>query len=454
MNNLEHDLRHIYIRCKRVSQSDMSDGGIINVLEHGVAADGVTNNTTQINNIIKNMKNGGMLFFPPGKYVTGSIIMRSNITIHISRGAELIGSDCKDDFPYVREAADVGFARDGRHAFISAWMCENIAIEGGGVINPRGENWWDNPSDKQRPRAIQTVLCDNVKIRDVTIKNSPIWTIHPVCCNNVLVDGVSIKNPADSPNTDGINPESCSNVRVSNCIVDVGDDCITLKSGTENDALQKKYACKNISIVNCTLLRGHGGIVIGSEMSGGVKSVVVSNCIFDRTDRGIRIKTRRKRGGIVEDVTISNLHMQNVLSPFTINEYYVCGARPDDMELFSPCAIDVDETTPIIRNISLNNITVRNAFVSAMYILGLPELPVSGLKVSNISVETVCCDDICDEAIMNPNSEKLQGSGIHLENIADSYFDNISVTVACGEALATNNVKNVRFNGEILGCCK
>lgn len=178
--------------------------------------------------------------------------------------------------------------------------CKNVSIVGRGVIDGRGQIWWKNPENEHRPRVIQTILCDDVVIDGITIINSPMWTIHPMCCNNVRVSNVTINNPVDSPNTDGINPESCSGVHITNCTIDVGDDCLTLKSGTETDYFQKQYPCENIVVSNCVMRNGHGGVVIGSEMSGGVKNITISNCIFDGTDRGIRIKTRRKRGGMLK----------------------------------------------------------------------------------------------------------------------------------------------------------
>ena len=420
------------------------------VTKFGISGDGKTNNTKRINEVINEMKNGGILYFPPGRYITGSIILKNNMTLYLSTGAELVGSENKDDFPYLENADQIGYTRGGRYALIAAVKAKNIVIEGGGTINANGSYWWKNPEDQHRPRTIQTILCDNVKIKDITIKNSPMWTVHPVCCNNICIDGITIINPSDSPNTDGINPESCSNVRISNCLIDVGDDCITLKSGEETDLLQKRYPCENISITNCILLSGHGGIVIGSEMSGGVRNITVSNCIFNGTDRGIRIKTRRKRGGVIENLMFCDLLMTDVFSPFTINEFYYCGADKNDMTLFSHKSAEITEQTPVIKDINLNNITVRNATVSAIYIIGLPELPVKGVRASNISISTTVNKEVCQPPVMMPNAEKMQGRGVFLENIIDSEFNNIKVSVTSGEVLNVRNIKNVLFNGKQL----
>ena len=424
---------------------------LIDVTTHGVIGDGETNNTAAIQKIISTMTNGGILFFPPGHYVTGSIRLQSNITLYLSTGATLLGSSLLEDYPLFDDSDIPGYKRGGRHAIISAVRARNIMITGGGTIDGRGYNWWEAvPKDHGRPRSIQPILCDNVKIKDITIKNSPSWTIVPTCCHNVVIDGISIQNPSDSPNTDGINPESCCNVRISNCSVDVGDDCITLKSGTENDPLQKQFPCENITITNCTLLNGHGGVVIGSEMSGGVRNVTVSNCVFNGTDRGVRIKSRRKRGGAVSNLMFSNLFMTDVYSPFTVNLFYRCGTDRTNQELFTFDPMPLAEDTPIVEDISISNVVVRNAKVAAMYIIGLPERPIRHLRVDGFSVETVIDPDVCTEAVMLPEKEKLQGRGIRLDNVADSEFTNIRITVANGDPLTVANVTNVTFNGKVL----
>ena len=157
---------------------------------------------------------------------------------------------------------------------------------------------------------IELLRCTNVRLEGITCRNSASWTVHPLVCDNVTVDGITIANPPDSPNTDGINPEACSNVRIANCHIDVGDDCITIKSGKEHEPFRSSRPCENITVTGCTMLHGHGGVVIGSETAGGVRHVAIANCVFDGTDRGIRIKTCRGRGSAVEHVSVSNVVMQ------------------------------------------------------------------------------------------------------------------------------------------------
>jgi polygalacturonase len=169
-----------------------------------------------------------------------------------------------------------------------------------------------------RPQLIGIVRGKHVAIEKVHLIDSPSWTIHPQFCEFVRVDGVTIENPVPSPNTDGINPESCRNVQIMNSRIDVGDDCVTLKSGINEVGRKMGKPDENITITNCVMLRGHGGVTIGSEMSGGVRNVVVSNCVFQGTDVGIRVKSQRGRGGVVEGLSVSNIVMQDVASAFTI----------------------------------------------------------------------------------------------------------------------------------------
>ena len=295
----------------------------------------------------------------------------------------------------------------------------------------------------------QPILCDNVRLAGITIKNSPMWTVHPVCCKNVTIDGITIRNPWDSPNTDGINPESCSGVHISNCTVDVGDDCLTLKSGTEDDLLQKQYPCENIVVTNCTMLNGHGGVVIGSEMSGGVKNVTISNCVFNGTDRGIRIKTRRKRGGCVEDILINNIMMTNVFAPITVNGYYQCGGTdPDDMSLFSLEKLPVSDDTPVMKNIIISNVRATKATASAGFIYGIPESPVEGLRISNYSVEMVESEtEIKDKPIMAWHIKKTAGTGLYCCFCKDVVFDNVSIKVLNGSAVKVEESEDIRLSG-------
>lgn len=387
----------------------------------GAKQDGITLNTTLINNTINrlNAKGGGTLFFPAGKYLTGAIKLKSNITIELEAGATLLFSDNFDNYlPFV-EMRHEGILMKSFSPLIYAVDAENITIKGEGKIDGQGQKWWDEfyrviedlkvngirnfnkyqpmwdkandakalyaetnedyVSSMQRrffrPPFIQPVRCKNIKIQGITITNSPFWTVNPEFCENVTVDGVTIANPL-SPNTDGINPESCRYVHISNCHISVGDDCITLKSGRDLQARKLGWADENITITNCTMLAGHGGVVIGSEMSGGVKKVTISNCVFDGTDRGIRIKSTRGRGGVVEDIQVSNIVMKNIKEEaITLDLLY--SKMP--VEPFT-------ERTPIFRNINISNVAGSDVLIP-IKIRGLEESPISDITFTNINID-------------------------------------------------------------------
>jgi polygalacturonase len=234
-----------------------------------------------------------------------------------------------------------------------------------------------------RPPVIQFFNCRNVAIRDITVINSPFWTIHPVYCKNLEISGVTIINPPDAPNTDGIDIDSCAGVLVQDCTISVGDDGIALKSGSGSDGLRVNRPTRDVTVRNCTVSAGHGGIVIGSETAGGIQQVLTEGCRFIGTDRGIRIKSRRGRGGDMADMVFRNLVMEDNLCPLTINMYYRCGASQEDNQLFSQTAGPLGPGTPSVRNIHISGIRASGCRASAGFVAGLPESPVENLTIED-----------------------------------------------------------------------
>ena len=267
-----------------------------------------------------------------------------------------------------------------------------------------------------RPCLIEWLHCENVRISGVTLRNSGLWNTHLVYCDNVVVDGVSIQNPADAPNGDGLSLDSCRNARVSNTLFDTGDDCLTLKSGIDADGRRVNRPTEDVLISNCLFLRGHGGVVLGSELSGGIRRILVTNCLFKGTDRGLRIKARRGRGGYAKDIRLTNCHFENTLSPFVINARYVCGARGDPVAS-DPGPRPVDETTPIFDGIHISQCTARGCIAAAMWISGLPEAPVRNLSLSDLLLETVSPDGEPKMAAMAYGARKTRGAGMILEHV-------------------------------------
>jgi polygalacturonase len=417
------------------------EGVFFNVLVYGAIGDGETDCTKAFAAAIDacSKAGGGTVLVPAGRFVSGSIVLKSNITLNVTPGATILGANGDEGFPAIDGWWSNNIHADG---------VENIAIVGGGVIDGRGKYWWDRmrKGDKKvmRPNLIGLRNCRNVLLRDVQLKNSPMWTVRPIFCNNVTVDRVSICNPSDSPNTDGINPDSCSNVHISNCHIDVGDDCITIKSGKQDEPGRKGRPCENITVTNCTMIHGHGGVVIGSETTGGIKNVTISNCVFQDTDRGLRLKSVRGRGGVMEDIRVTNIVMENVLCPFVINSYYMHdpNASTDPADAFKPQP--VSEGTPQFRNIHFSNCTARNVRSAAGFVHGLPEMPASGVTFDNIRIEMT--DDPQNkggQAAMAKWLKDTKEAGFMCFNVEDIAFRNVRIERAIGTGLLVQRGKGV-----------
>ncbi len=369
----------------------MADRISITPMEFGAKADGKTLDTAAIQAAIDHCGSlgGGTVFIPAGNYLTGAIFFKDNINLYLDSGAELFASQDPADYPVTPNRWE-GMEQQTYAPIVAGNGLHDISVTGRGVINGQGDFWWRGFLEKTlqypRPRMIGFADCINVLIEGITLKNSPAWTVNPVRCENVTIRGLNIINPPDSPNTDGINPDSCRLVRISDCYVSVGDDCITIKSGTQHEHPDRRAACRDIMISNCILERGHGGVVIGSEMSGDVQNVVISNCIFISTDRGIRMKSRRGRGGVVENIQVSNVIMDGVLCPFTMNLYYNCNGAKGDKIVADKSSRPVDDGTPIFRNIRYSHITATRVSIAAGYFYGLAEMPLEEISLTDVSV--------------------------------------------------------------------
>lgn len=432
------DIRKILLILMGLCQVTALQAERVNMREAGASADGRTLNTELINSTILRLsrEGGGTLFFPAGTYLTGSIVLKSHITLDLEAGATLLFSDDFDHYlPFV-EVRHEGVMMKSFQPLIYAVDAENITIKGEGTLDGQGKKWWseffrvmvdlrdhgmrdlnkyqplwDAVNDTAaiyaetnkdyvntlqrrffRPPFIQPLRCKNFKIEGVKIVRSPFWTVNPQFCDDVQIKGVTIHNEP-SPNTDGVNPESCKNVHISDCHISVGDDCITIKSGRDAQARRLGVPCENITITNCTMLAGHGGVVIGSEMSGGVRRVTISNCVFHGTDRGIRIKSTRGRGGIVEDIRVSNIVMHDIQ-----REAIVLNLKYSKMP-FEPKS----ERTPVFRNIHINGVTVSDV-KTPVKIVGLEEAPISDIVLRDIQVrgaKEVCIFQDCERILLD-----------------------------------------------------
>jgi polygalacturonase len=423
---------------------------MIDVRAYGAAGNGCTLDTPALQAAIDacHTQGGGTVNVPAGRYVTGAIFLRDDITLHLEAGAILLGSEDLADYPIINGRWE-GAEQSTYASLITGANLRNIAVTGRGAIDGRGAHWWRRFTDKTlahpRPRLIAFANCDNVLIEGITAINSPSWTINPVRCENVTIHGVSIINPADSPNTDGINPDSCRLVHISDCYVSVGDDCVTIKSGVETEDADQRAPCENVTITNCTMAHGHGGVVIGSEMSGGVRNVVISNCVFIGTDRGLRFKSRRGRGGVVEDIRISNIVMTDVLCPITLNLYYACGAWGDTVVSDKqPHPVTAD--TPQFRRIHFSHITARDAKYAAAFLYGLAEMPVEDITLSDITI-SLSPDAAPGYPEMADDMDLMQRAGFFVRNARGLRLHQVEISGQTGAAFHVIDSSEVELSG-------
>ncbi len=457
---------------------------IYDILDFGASPDGKTDCSAAFSRVLATVKaeGEGTVFLPPGRFLTGPIELTDNATLFVSRGATLLFVTDPERYEPVRTRWE-GIMCHAMHPLIFARKARNLAIRGEGIIDGNGEPWWnthrgnkagkrpgpsspmemrlaalngpakDQPSggggrETQflRPPLLQFLSCEGVSVEGVTLRNSPFWTVHPVFSENVSIRNVRIENPSDAPNTDGIDVDSCSEVSIVGTTVDVGDDCIALKAGSGPQGLAEGKPTRNVSISNCTFLHGHGGVVIGSETAGGIENVDVTNCRFVGSDRGIRIKSRRGRGGTVQNLSFRNLVMEKVLAPLTINLYYNCGAKASDSEaLFSQAAAEVTALTPKIRNIGVSNLVAAECLASAGFIVGLPES-----KIENLSMENCAISVAAGNLVSVGRSEMYQGlsetdyRGLRLKNVECS-MNGLKVENCPGEGFRAEDGCSLRF---------
>lgn len=380
---------------------------------------------------------GGKVTIAAGTYHVKYLNLTSNLNLHLCNGARIIFSNQFATFPAIKTRYE-GTETKMRHPDVYGNNVHHVQITGNGTLDGNGQAWWKmyqqaksgplkgksvTPYQYSRPYLIAFDHSSEIKITGIKLINSPTWTIHPLECNDVLIQSVTIDNPLDSPNTDGIDPESSQNVKILNNSISDGDDCIAIKSGTEKTA--QKSPSQDIIISNNIMKHGHGGVVFGSEMSGGIANVVISNNVFDHTDRGIRMKTRRGRGGQIENITVTNTIMQSVITPIAINAYYGKSGSVSANYLTSEKQ-PFNESTPCIKNITISNTFASDVSAVAGFIYGLPESPVSGLTITNYSV-TMQPNAIAKAPEMIEQSQKYADAGFWLENTANIKMNNVTL---------------------------
>jgi polygalacturonase len=383
-------------------------------MSFGAKADGKTKDTKAIQAAIDDCaaNGGGTVTLGYGTYLSAPIVLKSNITLEVRHDATLLGSPDHADYP---EA--MVFRAPGRQSLISAVNAQNITITGTGIIDGNGASWWRDAKGTRpsgimgqivfRPRLIVFDHSRHIRISGVTVQNSPSWQIIPYYCDDVAIRGIKVLAPADSPNTDAIDPFSSSNVIISNVTADVGDDNIAIKSGKINSPGPDDPS-RNITITDCTFLHGHG-LSIGSELAGGAQTIVAERIHFKATDQGIRIKSSRDRGHDVGHLIFKNIDMDGVKTAILISEYYPQVAPPADN-----AAKPVGRLTPFFHDFHFENITAKGSDVAAV-IYGLPESPIKNLSLKNVRLGAT--------------------KGLIVSDAQNVSFDGVKVTAAQGKAI-------------------
>ncbi len=454
---------------------------VFNPADFGAVGDATTNNTAAFAKTMAAVKaaGGGTVWVTAGRYLTGSIELVDNVTLHLDAGAELLYSGDSADSPVVPsrwECTNVyTFA-----PLIYANGKQNIAITGRGVLNGQGWNWWWRSASRGlkppagqrpvleataareewrkvyarieagekttvddfklakeflRPSLVGLYNCRNILVEGVTLFKSPMWMLHPVYSDDILVRGVRFvsADPDDQPskegtgpNGDGIDVDSCRNVRISDCFFTTSDDCIVIKSGRDNDGLRTNRPTEYITITNCVMYKGHGAVVIGSETSGGIRDITASNIVSKGTDTGVRIKSQRGRGGVMENFRFDNWIIEDAQrTAFEITMRY---GRTEEAP--------VSEKTPLFRNFSYSNITVTNAKKVAT-VEGLTERAIDQLRFSDINATGKAgfiADHGADIKLQNVRIAVEQGSALSFDACSAVSLDDVKARTSAKDS--------------------
>ena len=419
-----------------------------NIIKYGARPDGITLNTKSINDAIIacNKKGGGVVVIPAGFWLTGPVELKSNVNLHLQKNALLQFTKDLTQYKLV-ESNWEGLQQMRNQSPLSATGATNIAVTGFGIVDGNGDAWrmvkkdkltetqWKklvasggilsddkktwypsegslkgsrlgNPGvispeknaafysgikDFLRPNLLVFTSCKKVLLEGVTFQNSPAWNLHPLMCQDLTVRNVYAKNPWYAQNGDGIDVESCKNVLIENSTFDVGDDGICIKSGRDESGRKRGMPTENLLVRNCTVYHAHGGFVIGSEMSGGAKNLYVENCTFIGTDIGLRFKTTRGRGGVVENVFINNISMKDVVGEAILFDMYYAAQDPvplagEKREPPKVVILPVTEGTPQFRKFYVNNVVCDGA-EKAVFIRGLPEMNIRDIELKNMIIQ-------------------------------------------------------------------
>jgi polygalacturonase len=431
----------------------------LNVREIGAKGDGIQDDTPFIQAAIMACPKDGRVLIPKGTYHITSLFLKSHIKIELAEGAELQADTDRNKFPRFpgviesydeKEDYNLG-TWEGNPlpmfaGIITGIDVEDVVIYGRGLINGQADfdNWWHDVRQMKiafRPRMVFLERCKNVSLQGFSLKDSPAWVLHPYFSQDLKFIDLTINNPANSHNTDGLDPESCKDVEILGVHFSLGDDCIAIKSGKIYMGRKFKTPSENIMIRQCLMENGHGAVTVGSEVGAGVKNIHVENCLFRHTDRGLRIKTRRGRGkdSVLSEIYFDHIQMDHVMTPFVVNSFYFCD--PDGKSDYVQCreALPVDERTPSIKGLYFTNIKAENCHVAASFFYGLPEQKIERIELKNVEVS------FAEEAskgapAMLSGIEECSKKGFLINNVETLILEQVSISGQVGEAFDLTNV--------------
>lgn len=422
----------------------------LNVRDFGAKGDGVTDDTMFLQTAILACPAGGRVLVPEGVYRVTSVFLKSHVCLELAKGAVLSAFTERERFPVLpgsvpaeNEAGELLFGtwegeREACFAGILTGIdVEDVTVTGEGIIdgNATWDNWWKESKVKKiawRPRLLYLCRCKHVTVEGITVQNSPSWTIHPYFSEELRFYNLHILNPSYSPNTDGLNPESCKKVEIAGVYFSVGDDCIAVKSGKLAMGEKYKTPSEEIVVRHCHMQDGHGAVTIGSECAGGVKKLYVQDCIFCNTDRGLRIKTRRGRGkqAVVDDVCFERIVMDGVLTPVVINAFYFCDADGHSDYVQTKTALPVDDRTPRLGSFLFRDITAKNCHIAAAYLYGLPEYPMECVRFERFRV-SFAKEAKAGIPAMHDDCPELCRAGIVAKEVAELVKEQVEIEEGC-----------------------
>lgn len=448
--------------CGKLSLSTNPESVTLNVRSFGAKGDGTSDDTKFIQAAILSCPKNGRVLIPQGTYRITSLFLKSNVNIELAEGTELLAFTERSMFPKWEGVIPLCDGSDDYNlgtwegnplpmftSIIAGVEVENVTIYGKGIINGNAskENWWNKPKELNiafRPRLFFINHCKAISLQGVTLKNSPSWTIHPYFSDDLGFYNINVLNPSDSPNTDGLDPESCRRVEIAGVKFSLGDDCIAVKAGKIYMGKKFKQPSEDIRIHHCLMENGHGAVTIGSEMAGGVKNLSVEDCVFSHTDRGLRIKTRRGRGkdAVIENVAFRRIDMEHVMTPFVANSFYFCDPDGKTDYVQSREYYPVDDRTPYIKSLIFEDIDAKNCHVAAAYLEGLPEQKIDEIIMRNIKVGYTE-NPTCDVPAMSSGVEACTKKGIFAKNIKKIILENVTIEGQDGEAITLDSVDEI-----------